>query len=190
VAALVLVASAAAGVFAQAPAAPATASKAKELATLLQAKKLEAFAVRDASTPGRYVGTLLVPGAQLLVVSAKHGRPTDVEYYLYQKDYMSAYMDLNSSVLSVEKVFIEDALGDGLIALPGKSLGRDTITRDGKAQVFDGDFADPRKRNDKRIPQAEYDRAFAEAESSYAQLLDLLIAELKKLAFPAAAEVR
>jgi hypothetical protein len=164
----------------------------KEAVSLLTARKLEAFAVRDASEGGRYVGMLLVPGAQLLVVSAKHGRPTDVAYYLYKKDSLNAYMDLNSSVLARERVFIEDALGDGLVARPGKSLGRDTITRDGTAQVFDGEFADPRKRNDKRMPQADYDRAFAEAEASYVRLLDLLIAELKRtgLAFPAAGLMR
>jgi hypothetical protein len=87
-------------------------------------------------------------------------------------------------------VFIEDALGDGLVARPGKTLGRDTFTRNGTPLVFDGEFADPRKRNDKRIAQADYDRAFSEAEASYTRLLDLMIAELKKTAGPVSSDAR
>ena len=110
---------------AQAPTAPPAASspKAKELVTLLQARKLEAFAARDATQAGRFVAALLVPNVQLLAVSATYSRPLDIEYYLYQKDFMSAYVNLNSSTLITEKVFIEDARHDGLIALPGKTLG-------------------------------------------------------------------
>lgn len=158
---------------------PATAAKVKELVALLQAKKLEAFAAKEPEAQGRYVGALLIPGVQLLVVAAKHGRASDSEYYLYQKDFMGAYMDLNSSAAVTERVFIEDALADGLVARPGKDLGRDTFRRDGTTHTFDGEVADPRRRNDKRTPAADYDRVFAEAEAAYTRALDVLIGALK-----------
>ena len=66
--------------------APATGAGAKELAGLLQAKKLEAIAARMPGESGRFVAVLLIPNVQLLAVSALHTRPMDPEYYLYNKD--------------------------------------------------------------------------------------------------------
>jgi hypothetical protein len=171
----------------------ASAARVQQLVSALQAHSLQAFAVKDPKGAGQYVATLLVPGVQILVVSAHHGRPSDVEYYLYKKDFMNAYRDLNSSVLSRDKVFVEDAYADGLVAVPGKDLASDTVTMGGAARVFDGEFADPKKRRDKRMPQADYAKAFADADASYVAMLDVLIAELGKgerPAFPSTRPVR
>jgi hypothetical protein len=167
---------------AQAPAPPAStsATSAKELVGLLQARKLEAYAVRDPSESGRFVAVLLIPNVQLLVVSAAYERPMDIEYRLYHKDFMNAYMDLNSSVYSQAKFFVDDAQGDGLKAVPGKEPGRDAVKAEGQDRVFDGAFADPRRRNDKRISQEDYFKAFVAADERYARLLGVLVAELKK----------
>jgi hypothetical protein len=170
-------------VSAQAPQAPAAAStaKAKELVGLLQSKKLEAFAVRDPAENGRFIAALLVPNVQLLLVTAAYERPMDIEYRLYHKDFMGAYMDLNSSVYSKARTFVEDSKGDGLIALPGKDPMHDSVKVETQRHVFDGAFADPKRRNDKRIPQEEYFKAFSSADESYTRLLGLLLEELKKL---------
>lgn len=162
---------------------PATAAKAKELASLLQVKKLEAIAGRVPGEAGHFTAALLIPNVQLLVVAALHNRPMDSEYYLYNKDYKSAYMDLNSSSFSTERVVIDDALADGLVAMPGKNLALDSFVKGSSRQVFDGQFADPRKKNDKRISQDAYNKLFAEAEQQYTKLLDILIAEVKKAGF-------
>ena len=169
-------------VYAQAPAAPpsTSTSKAKELVGLLQARKLEAIAAREPDQAGRFVAALLVPNAQLLLVAAKYSQPMDIEYYLYQKEFMNAYVNLNSSPHSGEKFFIEDALHDGLVALPGKSLAHDSVTSPAGRQIFNGDFADPRRRNDKRIAQEAYMKGFVSADERYAQLLTVLIEQLKK----------
>ncbi|MEZ5320346.1 MAG: hypothetical protein R2752_23290 [Vicinamibacterales bacterium] len=171
----------------QDPSIPGAASpaRAKQLVSALQARKLQAFAVKDPKNAGHYVAVLHVPGAQLLVVGARHGRPSDVDYYLYKKDYMNAYQDLNSSVLSQDKVLVEDSYADGLVAVPGKDLASDTVTMGGAAQVFDGVFADPKKRNDKRMPMADYAKAFGEADASYVQMLDALLAALSAGTAPA-----
>ena len=163
-----------------APSEATSPAKVKEFVAALQGKKLEAFAARDPEGDRRYVAALLVPGVQMLVVSAAHGRPTDIEYYIYRKEHMNAYMDLNSSVLSTDRVFIEDALADGLVAKPPKGLAPDAITIAGKPQPFDGLFADPKRRNDKRIPLADYTKAFTEADQRYTKLIDRLLVEIKR----------
>jgi hypothetical protein len=179
-AAVAALAAGAAGMGAQAPPPSASAAKAKELVGLLQSKKLETVAVRYPGEDGRFLAALLVPNAQLLVVAANYSRPSDIEYYLYHKEFMNAYTNLYSSALAEKRVFVEDALHDGLMALPGKSLAHDSVTSGGTRQVFDGDFADPRRRNQKKISQEDYFKAFASADAEYTKLLGILIEDLKK----------
>jgi hypothetical protein len=166
---------------AQAPsAATESGAKAKELAALLQAKKLESFAVRDAMQPGRYAAAIVVPGIQLLVVSASYSRTNDIEYSLYNKKFQDAYLDLKSGALSTDRFFVDDAMCDGLVAVPGKNPLHDSVSMDGAKFVFDGDFVDPKKKNSKKIPEDVYRKNFATADMRYAQVLDLLITELKR----------
>ena len=160
---------------------PATAAKAKELATLLQAKKLEAFAARVPGESGRFVATRLIPNVQLLAIMALHTRHMDMEYYLYNNDHRNAYLDLNSSTFSTERLVIDDAMADGLVALPGRSPVHDSVVKGNDRRTFDGDFADGRKRNDTRIAQDAYMKTFSDAEQQYSKMLDILIAEIKKL---------
>ena len=168
---------------AQAPTVPsgASAAKAKELVTVLQEKKLSAFAVRDTSQPGRYVAVYHVPGVQLLLVSALYERPTDLEYRLYQKDFSGAYADLRSSVLSKNKHFVEDAFCDGLVPHPPKGQMSDTETVESTKHIFDGDFADPKKRNQQKITFEAYAKQFTTADEGYTRMLTLLLEELKKV---------
>jgi hypothetical protein len=168
---------------AQAPVAPAAASpaKTKELASALTAKKLEAFALSEAGSPGRYVAVLHQPGIQILVVSAAYERSSDMDYRFYQKDYMNAYLDLRSGMLSKDRVIIEDAGVDGLVALPGKSPLYDSITVGADRLVFDGMFQDPKKKDTaKKLTQADYMQKFADADAKYTRLLGLLIDGLAK----------
>lgn len=160
--------------------APKSSVQAKELLSLLQAKKLDAFAVPDPQEPGRFVAVYGTPGVQLLVVTATYERPTDIEYRIFQKDYTGAYADLKSGVMSKARTFIEDMAGDGLLASPGKSPISDTITTGGEKHVFDGDFADPKKKNQKKISQEDYVKSYSSADEMYTRLLGALLAELKK----------
>ncbi len=156
----------------------------KELVGLLQAKKLEAFAVRDTDTPGRFVAVLLVPNAQLLLISAAYDRPTDIDYRISAKDYMNAYAELNSGVMSKERVFFEDALCDGLVAKPANGVD-DTVTIGAEKHVFNGDYTDPKKKPDPKRPnQDQYFKTFVEADARYTKLLTMLVDELKKSAAP------
>jgi len=155
-----------------------SAVKAKEVASLMQARKIESFAA--AETGSKYVAALLIPNVQLLVVSAAYGRPTDLEYRVNNKQYMDIYMDLKSSGLAADKAFFEDALADGLVAVPAKNMPADSMTTGTERRLFDGDFADPRRRNQKKISQEEYVKTYAAADARYAVVLDVILAALKK----------
>lgn len=168
---------------AQAPSsASESGAKAKELASLLQAKKLEAFATRDAMQPGRYVAAIIVPGVQLLVVSASYSRTNDIEYSLYNKKFQDAYLDLKSGALSTDRFFVDDAMCDGLVAVPGKNPLHDSVSMDGAKIVFDGDFVDPKKKNSKKVPEDVYRKNYSTADMRYAKALDVLLTEIKRAA--------
>jgi hypothetical protein len=170
-------------VHAQQPPAPPSASqaKAKALAAALAAKKFEYYAVSDPAMTGRYVAVLHVPGVQMLVISATYERITDMDYRFYQKDYQNVYLDLRSGLLSKDRVIVEDTGADGLVAVPGKSLAQDTFGTGPERKVFDGDFADPKKKNQKKISQDEYMKAFTAADEQYTKLLGILIDGLGKI---------
>ena len=50
-------------------------------------------------------------------------------------------------------------------------------------RIFDGDFADPKKRASKppKISPEEYLKLYTDNDATYAKLLDVLLAELKKI---------
>ena len=193
VAALVVGATAGVRLAAQAVSPPpsTSAAKAKELVGLLQAKKLEAFAARMPNEAGKYMAVLLVPNAQLLTISASYGRPTDMEYYLFNKEYQNAYTNLSSSTLAEDKLFFEDALHDGLIALPGKTPVADAVRIGSARQDFNGAWINPRRKDPAvKITQEEYFKAYVSADEKYSKILDVLIAELKKAALAAPLPLR
>ena len=172
----------AATVWAQAPAVPAAASqgRAKELVVLMKENKLESFAARDDMQPGRFVAALLINDVQLLAVSAAYSRPSDVEYALYTKDFMTAYMNLKSGALSSDRFFVEDAQHDGLVAAPGKNPQHDAVTTGTTKLTFDGVPMDPKKKKQAKMTPEDYVKAFADADLRYVRLLDVLISGLKK----------
>ena len=168
----------AAGVGAQAPAS-VTTEKAKELASLMAAQKLEAFAARDGESTSRYVAVLVIPNVQMLVVSCKYSRDNDIEYSLYHKEYQNAYQDLRSGVFGTERFFVDDAQVNGLVAVPGKNPQHDAIMIEKDRHIFDGLFGDGKGRNAKKPLTDVYMKTFSDADARYAHLLDVLIARLK-----------
>jgi len=175
---LTIVAAMVAGPGAQAPASVST-DKAKELASLMAAQKLEAFAARDGEDTQRYVAVLVIPNVQLLVVSCKYTQKNDIEYSLYTKQYQTAYQDLRSGVFGSERFFVDDAQLNGLVAVPGKNPQHDAISIEKDRHIFDGLFGDGKGRNAKNPLTDVYMKTFSEADARYARLLDVLIAQLK-----------
>ena len=167
-----------AAVGAQAPASVST-DKARELASLMAAKKLESFAARDGEDTQRYVAVLVIPNLQLLLVSCTYTQKNDIEYSLYTKNYHTAYQDLRSGVYGSERFFVDDAEVNGLVAVPGKNPQHDAIMIEKDRHTFDGLYGDGKGRNAKKPLTEVYMKTFSDADVRYARLLDVLIAQLK-----------
>jgi hypothetical protein len=150
-----------------------SADLARQLTQLLDQKKLDAIAAADAETPGSFAAALYFPGAQLLVVSARYSAPALMNDRLLKKDYREAYMDLSAASIAGTKTFVMDVLGDGLVAKPKTDMPADSVERAGATVTFDGDLKKA------KLTDAEYTKAFDEADSSYAHILHVLVTKLK-----------
>ena len=147
---------------------------AKELGGTLDKLKLDSIAAADPSDPNTFVAALYFPGAQLLVVSAKYSAPVLLTAKLSKKDYRDIYIDLSSASIPASKIFIMDQGANGLVRDPGNDPA-DSWEQGSKSTTFDGDW-----KKAKLASEQEYNKAFADADARYAQLLGLLTAEAKK----------
>jgi len=147
---------------------------AKQLAAALDAAKLDSVAAKDPSAPDRFVAALYFPGAQLLVVSAKYTAPQLLDARLAKKEYRDTYIDLSSASVPDSKIFVQDALADGLKAKRDENQPFDIFETAGKPVSFDGDW------KKQKLSEQDYMKAFSTADDRYSGMLNALIAELKK----------
>ena len=150
-----------------------SAPVAKELVQALEAAKLENIATADPADPSSFVAALYIPGTQLLVVSAKYSAPPLLTERIKTNDYMGVYVDLQSASVKGSKVFVQDAGADGLRAKPDGDQAADTVERADKTVVFDGE---PKKA---KMSEADYTKAYADADERYAKMLSALVAQVK-----------
>jgi hypothetical protein len=145
---------------------------ATELTRLLDQAKLDSIAAKH-DTAGQYVSALYIAGSQLLVVSAKYSQPARMDYLLNEKKYQEMYQDLNSASETQSKVFVMDLGANGLRFKQEKNE-LDTADVSGKSVVFDGDWGKA------RISEAEYRKTYETTDAQYTQMLQALVAVLKK----------
>jgi hypothetical protein len=146
---------------------------AKQLAAALSAAKLDSIAAKDPSAPDAFIGALFFPG-QFLVISAKYAVPALLDTRLFRKEYRDVYLDLNGAAVANTKTFIEDGGADGLRAERNGDLPFDTYETGGVRMLFDGDW------KKQKLSKEDYQKAFAAADERYSQMLQALLAELKK----------
>lgn len=151
-----------------------SAPVAKELVQLLEAAKLEAIATIDPATPGVFVAAMYIPGSELLVVSAKYTAPQLLVDRITAKDYQAVYVDLQSASVRGSKVFVQDQGANGLVAKPSGDAAADSCDEDTKSVSFDGDWKKA------KISEADYTKAFSDADDRYAKMLSMLLAQVKK----------
>ena len=149
-----------------------SASLVIELVKLLDTMKLDSFAVKGA-TPNQYVGALYFPGTQLLVVSAKFDTPWRADSLLDMKNYRDLYIELNSASQPQTKVFVSDLSANGLKPKKDGNL-YDTADIGGKTYNFDGDWKKA------KITEDDYTKAYATTDEQYTQMIQALLAGLKK----------
>jgi hypothetical protein len=151
-----------------------SASLARQLAAVLDAGKLDSVAAKDPSAVDAFCAALYFPGAQLLVVAAKYSVPQLLVERLGKKEYRDTYLDLNGAAVAGSKVFIQDGAADGLKPKNADNQAPDIYEAAGKQILFDGD-------NKKiKMSDQDYQKAFADADERYSQILTALIAQLKK----------
>ena len=164
-------------------AAPAAAEDAKPskssvqaaaLAKQLAQAKLQYIATKDPTEPGRFVAAMHLPGSQLLIVSAKYGAPALLNEKVLLGKFQDAYMDLNSASEAATRIIVEDLRADGFTLAKTKDMMRDSFEKNGKRVVFDFDW---RKQ---KLTEAEYFSTLEAADTQYARMLELLIAEAQK----------
>jgi hypothetical protein len=149
-----------------------SASLVTELVKMLDTMKLDSFAVKGAS-PNQYVGALYFPGTQLLVVSAKFDTPWRADSLLDMKNYRDLYIELNSASQPQTKVFVSDLSANGLKPKKDGSL-YDTADIGGKTYNFDGDWKKA------KITEDDYTKAYSTTDEQYTQMIQALLAGLKK----------
>ena len=156
-----------------AQAASKSASVAKELVQVMDAKKLDAIAAKVPAGDGKYAAALYFPKVQLLVVSGTYPAPQLMEPRLQGKQYRDTYMELSGTVAPTSKIFVQDMAEPGLSMRKQENM-YDTWNNAGKIVMFDGD-PDKQKMSD-----ADYEKTFTAADDEYARILSALLEEAKK----------
>jgi hypothetical protein len=151
-----------------------SATQAAALTKQLEQAKLQYIATKDPNDPGRFVAAMHLPGAQLMLVSAKYSSPALLNEKVLLGKFQDAYMDLNSASDIGSRVIVEDLRADGFRLQKNKDTVRDSYESGGKRVVFDFDW---RKQ---KLTQEEYFSTLEQADAQYARMLELLIAELQK----------
>jgi len=168
---LVAVIAAGAGRLAAAPQESKSAPLAKQLAQALEAAKLDSIGAQDPTTGG-FVAALYIPGTQLLVVSGKFETPDIGSHRLSKKEFRELYMDLMGASVAGSRLFASDVSCDGLNFKPDGDAPADSWEQANKTQAFEG-------HKKAKLSEEQYSKAYSEADSQYARILALLLAQTK-----------
>ena len=150
-----------------------SAALATELTKLLTAQNLDSIATAEAEM--QYVGALYIPGSQLLVVRAKVPVKDRMSYLLHNKMYKDAYADLNSASDPATRILVSDLGANGLQFKREKDQPFDMVQVGGNSVAYDGKWGG--KGN---LSKDEYAKSYETSDEQYTQMLELLIAALKK----------
>lgn len=150
-----------------------SAAAAKELASLLADRKLDAVATRMPGETDKYAAVLAFPN-QLLVVWARYAAPAVLNEKLIGKQYRDIYIDLNSASIAGTKVLITDLGADGLRPKRDRDEPYDTQDAGKGGFNFDGNWKED------KLSEEDYMKVYAEADAGYKAALEALIAEIKK----------
>ena len=146
---------------------------AKDLAQVLDDKKLDAIAAKDPSAPDRFVAALYFRGSQLLVISGQYSVPALMDTRIAQKQYRDVYVEVSGAAPKDSKIFVQDMGVPGLTQKKVNNLF-DTWAQGDKQVMFNGDW------DKQKMSESEYQKMFAAADDEYTKLLGALLTEAKK----------
>lgn len=143
---------------------------AAELTRLLDEQKLDAVAAR--LDDDRFVAALYFPGTQLLVVGTRYSAPNRLLYLIANRMYQEAYADLSSATEQATKLFVMDLGANGLQFRRKDNEPFDTVDTPTGSLAFNGERG--------KLSNDEYRQAFTTTDEQYREMLEKLVAELKK----------
>ncbi|CAN5832591.1 hypothetical protein BH18ACI5_BH18ACI5_18760 [soil metagenome] len=139
---------------------------AAKLSSLLTERQLDAVAAQDPESPKRFVAALLIPGSQLLVVSAQYPAPAELESQVTPRNYRDVYAALHQPSTQQSRFFLIDVGCNGLRA---GGDGVDVLYEKGTVQtLFDGRW------KQQGLSEAAYGKRLEAAEARYSRLLSIL----------------
>ena len=150
-----------------------SAPLAAELCKLLDAQKLDSIAARQVGD--QYVSALYFSGAQLLVVKGKFPSASRMDDLLTKKEFKEVYADLSGASDQQTRQFVMDLGANGLRFKREDHQPFDTVDVGPKSYKFDGEWGGKAK-----ITEEEYRKTFTQIDEEYAQMLQVLIAALRK----------
>lgn len=150
---------------------PQSAAPARELFQLLDAQKLDSIAARLPDSEDEFAAALKFPG-QMIVVWGAFESPAYINEKLLKKEYREAYIDLNSASVVESRHFVTDIGADG-IRLGERDEPADSHDVGNKVMRFDGDWRED------DMSEEDYEKAHADADGRYAEILQVLIAKVK-----------
>lgn len=146
---------------------------AREIAQLLQQRKLDSVAAVDPGAPDRFVAAMYFPN-QLLVVSARYAAPTLLRERLLARDYRGVYEQLQGAGEVQGKLFVQDLGVDGLHLRPTADRPLDLIYQSVNMRTaFNGDW------RGQGLTEQQYRDRFRTADGEYAALLRALVSQAK-----------
>ena len=148
-----------------------SAPLAKELTQVLDAAKIDTIAAADPSSGG-FVAALYIPGTQLLVVSGRFEMPDIGTHRLSKGEFRELYMDLMGASLAGSRQFASDVACDGFTYKSDGDYAADTWENGGTTHAFEG-------HKKAKISEADYLKAYTDADAKYAAILHLLLAQAK-----------
>jgi hypothetical protein len=155
------------GMVATAAAQTATSSTAaREFVSLMSQRGAEAFATQDPDAPHRFIASLLIPGVQLLVVSADYPAPEVLRAQLAQKNYREVYGALHQPASASSRFFLLDLGCDGINTKDGPV---DVLYERGTEQtLFNGNW------KGQGLSEAAFKHRVVDAERRYIRMLAYL----------------
>ena len=151
-----------------------SAALATELTQLLDAAKMDHVAAHFGADPDQFVSAMYSPGTQLLVVKAKFNPPDRMNFLLKEKSFRDAYLDLNGTPDRKTKLFIFDLGANGLQFRRQDNQPFDMVDLPGQSVSFDGEWGRAKMSED------DYKKVYETTDEQYSQMLQSLIAALKK----------
>ena len=147
--------------------------RATQLAALLDAQKLGAFAAEDPEATGRFAAVLYFPGLQILAIAGTYPVPELLRQRIAARQYREVYTDLSTAAAREGRFFVEDLGAPGLRPVRDEGRPFDITWRDTTTRVaFDGEW------RGQKISEEQYQSRFAADDAEYAKLLQVLIAGL------------